>query len=314
MELGTEETGRDALSSTRARASAAGDGLDPADLDRILDRALAEDIGAGDVTTECVVPPGRRASGTLYARAAGTLAGSTVFARVFERLTSQCAAEFSARDGEPVRPGQALVRVVGPARALLTGERTALNLVQRLSGTATLTAAFVARAGPRVAILDTRKTTPGLRALEKYAVRCGGGVNHRFGLFDEAMLKDNHLDLAGRPLEELVRALRTRHPGLRVTAEARDESEARAAARAGADVILLDNLAPEELARLCPILRGEAQRAGKTVLLEASGGIDLENVAAYAASGVDRISVGALTHSAPALDMSFGLECSEREA
>jgi nicotinate-nucleotide pyrophosphorylase (carboxylating) len=279
-------------------------------VDRLVDDALAEDRGAGDVTTETTVPAGARAVGRLVAKAPGRLAGLAVFARAFERVDPLVRTELRAADGDEVRPGDVVALVRGPARALLVAERTALNFVQRMSGIATLTARFVERAssGGGARILDTRKTAPSLRLLDKYAVRCGGGENHRFGLFDAAMVKDNHLDLAGRPLEALVRELRDRHPGLHVTAEARDEAEARAAARAGAHVVLLDNLAPEELARLCPVVREEARAAGHVVELEASGGIDLDNVADFARAGVDRISVGALTHSAAALDLSFLVE------
>jgi nicotinate-nucleotide pyrophosphorylase (carboxylating) len=214
-------------------------------------------------------------------------------------------------DGARVAPATVVAELTGPARALLVGERTALNLVQRLSGIATLTARFVeacAATGSRTRVLDTRKTTPGWRALEKHAVRCGGGENHRFGLFDEAMIKNNHVDLGRREVNALVGALRTRHPDLRITAEARDEREALGAIAGGADVVLLDNFAPEVLSALCPKLRAAARGRARPLELEASGGVTLANVARFAASGVDRISIGALTHSAPALDLSLRLE------
>ncbi len=281
--------------------------LDRTVLDGLIDAALSEDLGPGDVTSETVVPAEAFARGELLARVPGVVAGLGVFARVFERVSPACAVALLAADGDPVRPGDVLARVTGPGRALLAAERTALNFAQRLSGTATATARFVELAAGKARILDTRKTTPGLRALEKYAVRCGGGENHRSGLYDEAMLKDNHLDLAGRPLAELVGRLRSERPGVRVTAEARDESEARAAVRAGADVVMLDNMNAAELARLAPLLREEARAASVAVELEASGGVDLGNVAEIAASGVDRISIGALTHSAPSLDLSFAV-------
>jgi nicotinate-nucleotide pyrophosphorylase (carboxylating) len=206
---------------------------------------------------------------------------------------------------------------------LLLAERTALNFIQRLSGTATLTARFVrlaqdawgadsrganaASAGPR--ILDTRKTTPGLRLLEKYAVRCGGGENHRFGLFDEVMVKENHIELAGRSIEAVLSDLRRAvGPDVRITCEARDQEEALAAIDGGADVVLLDNMAATELTRLCPLLRARARERGRRIELEASGGVDERSVAEITRSGVDRISIGALTHSAPALDLSLELE------
>ena len=277
-----------------------------ADVDRLLRAALEEDLGSGDVT-RFAVPAASRARGHLLAKERARVSGLPAFARVFELLDPGFEIRFRARDGETVLPGDVLVELEGPARALLAGERTALNLVQRLSGIATLTAAHVAAAGGAARVLDTRKTTPGLRVLEKYAVRCGGGENHRRGLFDEVMVKNNHVDLAGVGLAELVRGLRERHgPAMRITAEARDETEARAAVAGGADVVLLDNLPPDELRRLCALLR--TIPGGREVELEASGGITLDTIAEVAATGVDRVSVGALTHSAPAVDLSLRLE------
>jgi nicotinate-nucleotide pyrophosphorylase (carboxylating) len=291
--------------------------LTPQELDRLVDRALEEDsepsaawpagTREGDVTSRHALPAGLPARARLVAKAHGRLAGLEAFARVFERCDGAARVERRARDGDALEPRQVVALVQGEARALLRAERTALNLVQHLSGVATLTARYVAAAGGRARILDTRKTTPGLRALEKAAVRAGGGSNHRFGLFDEAMLKNNHVDLARRPLEELVRELRAAlGPGTRITAEARDEAEALAAVAGGADVVLLDNLPAARMAALCPRLRAAA--AGRPLEIEASGGVTLESVGAIAACGVDRVSVGALTHSAPALDFSLALE------
>jgi nicotinate-nucleotide pyrophosphorylase (carboxylating) len=283
------------------------------ELDRILRAALAEDLGAaGDITSAAAVAESRSASGRLEARAAGRLAGIGVFLRVFELLDPDARSEALARDGDPLEPGRVLARVHGRARALLAGERTALNLVQRLSGIATFTARHVEVArrasGGRARVLDTRKTTPGLRALEKYAVRCGGGGNHRMGLYDEAMVKDNHRDLAGLDVRAIVERLRASGgPALKVTVEARGEAEALEAARSGADVVLLDNSAPDVIRALIPRLRAAAP-AGRALEIEASGGIGLANLAEFAAAGVDRISIGALTHSAPALDLAFKLE------
>lgn len=278
-------------------------------VDRVLRAALSEDLGPGDVTTEVLVPRGRRARGTLVAKAEGVAAGLGVFGRVFALLDPSARVEPLARDGERFRPGDELVRVEGEARALLEGERTALNFVQRMAGIATTAARYVAAAGDRARICDTRKTTPGLRLLEKHAVRCGGATNHRLGLYDEVMVKNNHVDVAGAPMGALLSALRAAHgAGMRITAEARDEAEALGAAAGGADCVLLDNLSVERLGALCPRVRAAAASAGRTVELEASGGITLENVAAVAATGVDRISIGALTHSAPALDLSFRIE------
>ncbi|MEZ5973693.1 MAG: carboxylating nicotinate-nucleotide diphosphorylase [Planctomycetota bacterium] len=210
-----------------------------------------------------------------------------------------------------VTPRRKVAWVEGNARAILRAERVAWNLVQRMSGTATLAGRFTERVShlPHVRILDTRKTTPGLRVLEKYAVRCGGAENHRIGLYDEAMLKDNHIELAGSTIEAALARLR-QHVGeaVRITAEARNGEEAQAAIRGGADVVLLDNFTPGLLREWCPKLRALAQQLGVQVELEASGGIVLENVRAYGEAGVDRISVGALTHSAPALDFSLELE------
>ena len=277
----------------------------------LADAARASDE-TGDLTSDAVVPEDRRALGRLVARAPGRLAGLAVFARVFDHAGGGVAVRLLAADGDAVETGAVVAELEGRARTLLVGERTALNFLQHLSGVATHTARFVERAGG-ARILDTRKTTPGLRALEKYAVRCGGGENHRVGLFDEVMIKDNHADLAGEPLAALVaRARRRVGAGVRITAEARDAGEAVAAVEGGADVVLLDNFTPGGLAELCPRLREVARASGRAVELEASGGIGLANVAAVAASGVDRISVGELTHSAPALDLSLELEPAPR--
>jgi nicotinate-nucleotide pyrophosphorylase (carboxylating) len=210
------------------------------------------------------------------------------------------------RDGQRVRAGALLMRVRGPARAILSAERVALNFVQRLSGIATLTAQFVAAVrGTRAQILDTRKTTPGWRRLEKYAVRCGGGRNHRFGLFDMVLIKDNHLAaLRGarpNPIAAAVRAARKRFPGLRVEVEADTLAQARQAVEAGADMILLDNMTPRRLRRAVQWIGGRA-------VTEASGGVTLRNVRAIARAGVDFISVGALTHSARAVDIGLDFE------
>jgi nicotinate-nucleotide pyrophosphorylase (carboxylating) len=279
------------------------------DIDAALRRALEEDLGDGDRTSEVAVSEDRRARGRLLAKERGLLCGLDVFRRVFELLDPRVEIRAQARDGEELRPGRELVEIRGRARALLAGERTALNFVQRMSGIATRTARFVERVGAGVSILDTRKTTPGLRVFEKYAVRCGGGVNHRFGLYDEAMLKDNHLDLAERGAVELLQELRSQHgPKLVIHCEARDDREALDAVRGGADVVMLDNMQVATMSALCPRLREAARAAGRAVEIEASGRITLENVAAVAASGVDRISVGSLTHSSPALDLSLVLE------
>lgn len=279
------------------------------------DRLGPERTGRGDITSDNVVPRERRAAGRLVSKATGRLAGLDVFARVVELCDPSARIERLASDGDALQPKQVLLRVEGSGRGLLAAERTGLNFVQRMSGIASVTARYVERIGGKARLLDTRKTTPGLRVLEKYSVRCGGGENHRFGLFDEAMVKNNHLDLAGRGLAQALRELRRAlGAGVRITAEARDEAEALAGVEGGANVVMLDNLSVERMRALCPRLRDAARKLeagleGAGMLeIEASGGITLENIASVADSGVDRISIGALTHSAPALDLSFYLE------
>jgi nicotinate-nucleotide pyrophosphorylase (carboxylating) len=287
--------------------------LSTADIDRVVRPALAEDVGSGDITSNTAMPERARARARLVCKADGVLAGLQVFARTFELVDPSVRIDLRVADGARCANGREVAYVEGPARALLQGERTALNFVQRMSGIATLTARYVAlasaAASPPPRILDTRKTTPNLRQLEKYAVRCGGGENHRFGLYDEVMVKENHVELAGRDLARVVADLRVAvGPGVRITCEARDEREALSGIEGGADVILLDNMTPEELARIAPVLRSRARALRRAVELEASGGVDERTIASVAASGVDRISIGALTHSAPALDLSLELE------
>jgi len=275
--------------------------------------ALDEDRRQGDLTSESALPAELRAVARLVAKQEGVLAGLPVFLRTFELCDPEAYAEVRAADGERIAPGRTLARIEGSARALLLAERTALNFLQRMCGIATLTARYVALAAGAVRVLDTRKTTPGLRAFEKYAVRCGGGENHRFGLFDEVMIKDNHVDLAGCGVEELARRVREGvGAAVRMTVEARDEPEAEGAVRGGADVVLLDNMKPELLGRLAPRLRALALERGRPVELEASGGIDLASAPAIAGCGLDRLSIGALTHSAPALDLSVYVEALPR--
>lgn len=271
--------------------------------------AIEEDLGDRDLTTSTAVPPGRQVRARLVAKGAGVLAGLELFAEAFRICDADAVVELDFSDGERVVPGDEVARVSGEARALLIAERTALNFLQQLSGVATLTAKYVERAAGRVRILDTRKTVPLLRHLQKYAVVMGGGENHRFGLFDEAMIKDNHLDLAGLDLEALTAQVRGELGSeVRITSEARDGEEARGAVRGGADVVLLDNMTPTSMAALVPELRALATALGRTVELEASGGVGLDAIDAIAATGVDRVSIGALTHSAPVLDLSLLIE------
>src|SRR5262245_5381873 len=267
--------------------------------------ALAEDVGQGDLTTLAVIPAGARAEALVVMREPGVVAGLPVLEAVFAAIDPALVVERRVAESESVVAGAVLARVFGSARAILTGERVALNLLQRLCGIATLTARYVAEVrGLPVRILDTRKTTPGLRALEKYAVRAGGGTNHRFGLYDAIMLKDNHLALLaahGVDLDEALKSARAAvGPMVRIEVEAETVEQARAAAEAGADMILLDNMRPALLREAVAAVAGRAQ-------LEASGGITLETARAVAETGVNYISVGALTHSARALDIGLDM-------
>ena len=277
---------------------------DPA-LGDLVERALAEDLGDGDITTDATVPAGARAVARIVQTQQGVLFGLDAAAEAFRRTGAgeleRLAPEGEWRDGVP----EDVARVEGPARALLAAERVALNLLGRLSGVATLTSRFVdaARAGGVATVLDTRKTTPGLRVLEKAAVRAGGGANHRMGLHDAVLIKENHVALAGG-LGEAVSRARAAQPGMRIEVECRDPGEVDAALAAGADRLLLDNMDPEGL-RAAVAAR---DRHGGEATLEASGGVSLETIGAIAATGVDFVSVGALTHSAPALDLSMLLE------
>lgn len=261
---------------------------------------LDEDLGAGDVTSLATVPAAAAGAATITQKAAGVLAGFDAAEAVFAEVG--CTVERLAAEGE-WREGGAALRVVGPTRGILGAERTALNLLGRLSGIATLTARYVrAVHGTGVGILDTRKTTPGLRALEKAAVRAGGGHSHRFGLFDMVLIKENHAAAAGG-VGAAVRAAREACPDLPLEVECRDAAEIAEALEAGAPRILLDNMDPDAL-------RAAVAQAGGRAELEASGGITLDTVREHAVAGLDWISVGALTHSAPALDLSLLLEAS----
>lgn len=273
-------------------------------LQRFAREALVEDLGAGDLTTDLLIEREARASAVLVARASGVVAGLELVRAVFHALDpSSIAVTLYAQDGDEVAAGARLASISGAARPILTGERVALNYLGRLSGIASLTREYVrAVNGTGARIVDTRKTTPGLRVLEKYAVRCGGGGNHRMGLSDGFMLKDNHraaLREAGVTVPEAVAGARRRlGHGVFVTVEADTLDQVAEALEAGADGILLDNMTPEQLALAVRQIDGVA-------LAEASGGITLESVRAIAESGVDLISVGALTHSAPALDVAL---------
>lgn len=278
-------------------------------LRRTARRALAEDLGAGDVTTGLLIPGDTRGRGTLVAREPGVVCGLAVARAVFLELDPSLEVVPGTEDGATVDGGQPLLTVRGAVRPILSAERVALNFVGRLSGISSLTRRYVdAVAGTGARIVDTRKTTPGLRALEKYAVRCGGGHNHRLGLFDGFMLKDNHraaLEAAGLDVVGTVGAARERlGHGVVVTIEVDRVDQVPQALEAGADVVLLDNMTPADLALA-------VRSVGERARTEASGGVTLESVRAIAESGVDLISVGALTHSAPALDVSLELQWEE---
>lgn len=269
---------------------------------RVIDLALAEDRGPGDWTSLWIVPARQRAQAEIVAKGAGIVAGVASALAVFSRIDPRAECTADVRDGERVEPGRIVARVKGPARTVLTGERVALNLLQHLSGVATVTRAFVdAVAGTGARILDTRKTMPGMRQLEKSAVRAGGGHNHRIGLYDMVMIKDNHIAIAGSIPDAVARVREQNEEGLPIEVEVRTPEELDAALDAGVERILLDNMTIDQL-------RGSVERARAhrhTPVLEASGNVSLETVRAIAETGVDEISVGALTHSAVALDFSL---------
>jgi nicotinate-nucleotide pyrophosphorylase (carboxylating) len=272
--------------------------------DDLIERALAEDVGAGDVTTEATVDAAARGRATITQKAPGVVSGLGAAEAVFRRLDPRADIERLGPEGEWRAAGAGVLRIEGSARALLTAERTALNFLGRLSGIATATAAVVRaieEAGGGARVLDTRKTTPGMRALEKRAVADGGGVNHRFGLFDAILIKENHSALAGG-VGEAVRRARAARPDLPVAVEVRDAAEIDAALDAGAPRLLLDNMEPDGVRAAVAQVAGRAE-------LEVSGGITAETILVYATiPGVDYVSMGALTHSAPVLDLSLLLE------
>ena len=274
--------------------------LDPADYRDLVRRALEEDVGSGDVTTLATVEPTERARGVFVVKAPCVLAGLDVAAETFRQVDASVAIARRRLDGERCTPGDEIAIVTGPARALLIAERTALNFLQRLSGIATRTRQFVDAAGGRITVLDTRKTTPTFRMLEKYAVAAGGGTNHRAGLYDAILIKDNHVRLAGG-VEAAVARARTGSPTLRVEVEAQSLAEVDQALAAGAEIILADNMSIAEV-------RETVRRAKGRAKVEISGGVTLDRLPELADTGADYVSVGALTHSAPAVDISFEIE------
>ena len=269
---------------------------------RLIALALDEDVGPGDRTAEAVVAAGARGSGLIFAKETMTVAGVSAAARVFRALDPGCELTALKNEGDAAGPGDGVLRVRGSLRAVLTGERTALNLLQRLCGIATQTRRYAAAlSGTKTRLLDTRKTTPGMRELEKAAVRAGGGENHRGALFDGILVKDNHAAAAGSIGEAVRRACAWAHPLLRVEAEVSTPQQIEEALAAGAQMLLLDNLGDAELRKAVEQVRGR-------VPLEASGGMTLERLPRVAATGVDYVSVGALTHSAPSVDLSLLVE------
>lgn len=278
--------------------------LSPLVIDDAVTRALAEDLGrAGDVTSVATIPPAVHAHAVLVARQAGVIAGLPLAVAVFQRLSPDINIQAHARDGNAVAKGVNVLTISGPARAVLAGERTALNFVGRLSGIATLTSDYIRHAGvTKTRICDTRKTTPGLRALEKYAVRCGGGFNHRFGLDDAVLIKDNHIAVAGGVKAVLERA--RAHVGhlVKIEIEVDTLDQLREVLATGlADVVMLDNMD-------VPTLREAVAITGGRVVLEVSGGVTLASIGEIAKTGVDYVSAGALTHSAPNFDVALDID------
>lgn len=275
-------------------------------IDGIIDTALTEDAANDDITSRSLIPADMVGRASLLVKEAGVLAGIDIAGRVFRKIDPSLKVEVLVKDGAAVKPGDVAAVVRGSVLNILKAERVALNFLQRLSGIATLTAQYVAATkDTRADIYDTRKTTPGLRGLEKYAVRVGGGYNHRRNLADAVLIKDNHLAAlraTGLKLPEIVARARVNTPkGTTIEVEVTNREEAKSALKASADIIMLDNMKPEEMRPIVKMVAGRAR-------LEASGGITLENVGAVAATGVDMISVGALTHSYRALDISLELE------
>jgi nicotinate-nucleotide pyrophosphorylase (carboxylating) len=278
--------------------------LDPRDYQDIVRRALDEDLidaggNAKDITTEATVPPSIRGRGRFVVNADCVIAGIDVAAECFRALEADVDVVVHRADGSTCAAGAVAAEIVASARTLLIGERTALNFLQRLSGVATMTRRFVDAAGGRIVVLDTRKTTPTLRALEKYAVRAGGATNHRFGLFDAFFIKDNHIALAGG-VGAAIASARKKSPGTIVEIEADTVGQVDEAVNAGADVILVDNMTTEDI-------RSAVKRVSGRAKVEISGGVTLERMPELASTGADYVSIGALTHSAPAIDISFDI-------
>ena len=274
--------------------------LDPGMYRELVRRALAEDFGWGDVTTEAIIDREQRGRGVITAKSTCVMAGIEIAAEAFRQLDPAVSVTIHCADGQRCDRGSEVAEVRGHAAPLLTAERTALNFLQRLSGIATLTRQFVDIADGRITVLDTRKTTPILRALEKYAVRAGGGVNHRGGLDDGILIKDNHIRLLGN-VGDAVTRMRTLNREMPTEVEAQTLGQVNEALAAGAEIIMLDNLSTDEITEAVRRCRGRAKT-------EISGGVTLQRMRELAATGADFVSIGALTHSAPAVDLSFEIE------
>jgi len=286
--------------------------LDFPELDNFLKAALDEDVGTGDITTNACVPEDAVSNGAFIAKEPGVISGTDVAKRVFELLDDSVVLTMLVKDGESVSAGDTIATISGSSRAILTGERTALNLLQHMSGIATRAADAVRQvSGTKAKILDTRKTTPGMRALDKYAVRCGGGTNHRFNLADGVLIKDNHIKAAGSISNAVRQAQQTRDempdytaspsPGIKIEVETETLKQVEEALSAGADIIMLDNMPPDTMAEAVKLINGRA-------FTEASGNMGQRDIKKIAETGVDFISIGALTHSIKAMDISLKFE------
>ena len=267
----------------------------------LIELALSEDIGKGDLTSEAAIEENLKAKGIIVAKEEGVIAGLEIAKMVFHQLDPNLVFESSFEDGNKVMKKEKVATLKGKVKSILSGERTALNFLQRLSGIATLTSKYLEKIkDTQVKILDTRKTTPGLRALEKYAVKMGGGENHRMGLFDMILIKENHIKAVGN-ISKAIQNAKTKYPNERIEVETKNLEEVKEATSSGADWIMLDNMSIEEIKKAVKVIRSSQ----KEIKIEASGGVNLNNVREIALTGVNFISVGALTHSAPALDFSL---------
>ncbi|MEO0096369.1 MAG: carboxylating nicotinate-nucleotide diphosphorylase [candidate division WOR-3 bacterium] len=272
---------------------------------KIVKNALKEDLGKGDITTDSIVPPDSQTLGIIFPKEDGVLCGIDIARIVFEEVDKNINFEPKMKDGTEFTPGMTIATIIGPAGSCLKAERTALNFLQRLSGIATLTRKFVKTIGNKIKIMDTRKTTPGLRILEKYAVKTGGGYNHRFGLYDMVLIKDNHIEIAGG-ITNAVNGVRrnSKKKKLFIEVEVKTIDELKEAVGLKVDRVMLDNMSLEQIDQAIKLVRGSGQK----IEIEVSGGVNLENIINYADLDIDYISIGALTHSAPAIDIALKMK------